>query len=85
MTTGVDLWAMLTEFANSEMGQYLPISPVQRWVATWDGVATIQQYLKYVNWFIPISSISNLLLVWLAAIAVFYGGSALLRWLNIID
>lgn len=79
------LWNLLTQFANSDMGQYLPISPIQRWVVNWEGVAYIQKYLKYVNWFIPVSTIVNLLGLWLLAIGVFYGGSALLRWLNIID
>lgn len=79
------LWLMLTEFANSDAGKFLPISPIQRWVANWEGVLYIQEYLKYFNWFVPISTILNILGVWLAAIAIFYGGSAILRWLNIID
>lgn len=79
------LWDLLTQFANSDAGVWLPISPIQKWVANWEGISFIRQYLKYVNWFIPFSTILNLLGVWLAAIAVFYGGSALLRWLNIID
>lgn len=79
------LWGLLTQFANSDLGKYLPISPIQRWVVGWEGTLLIKQYLKYVNWFIPVTTIINILGVWLAAITVFYGGSAILRWLNIID
>lgn len=78
------LWLLLTEFANSDAGKWLPISPFQRWMASWDGFDVIRQYLGWVNWFVPISTILDIMAVWLAAIAIFYGVMAILRWIHVV-
>lgn len=78
------LWTLLTQFANSDAGKWLPVSPFQRFIANWDGIAVIQQYLKYINWFIPISTLIDIMLLWLAAIGVFYATMAILRWIRIV-
>lgn len=78
------LWGLLTQFANSSAGQWLPISPVQRFLVNWDGMQTIRQYLGYVNWFIPISTILDILVLWLAAIGIFYAVMAILRWIRVV-
>lgn len=78
------LWGLLTEFANSDAGKWLPVSPFQRFVAGWEGIPVIQQYLKYINWFIPISTLLDIMLVWLAAIGVFYAVMAILRWIRVV-
>lgn len=79
------LWALLTYLANNtEIGKFLPISPVQRWLTGWHGLSVIQGYLKYVNWFIPVSTLLDILVVWLSAIAVFYAIMAILRWIKIV-
>lgn len=79
------LWLLFTWLANyTEVGKYLPISPVQRWLVNWDGIAVIQGYLKYINWFIPVSTLLNIMAIWLAAIGVFYAVMAILRWVKIV-
>lgn len=75
---------MLTEFANSDAGKWLPLSPFQRWISRWDGFAVIRQYLGYVNWFVPISILIDIMALWLAAIGVFYAVQAILRWIKLI-
>lgn len=83
--TGLNgLWLLFTYFANSDAGQWLPISPVQRYISSWSGIDVIRSYLKYVNWFIPVSTILNILSIWLAAIAVFYTVMAILRWVKVV-
>lgn len=78
------LWLLLTEFVNSDAGKWLPVSPIQRFLASWDGFSVIRQYLGYLNWFIPISTLLDILVVWLAAIGVFYAVMAILRWMRIV-
>lgn len=78
------LWLMFTYFANSDAGQWLPVSPVQRFLQNWNGISTIQQYLKYINWFIPVSILLDILVAWLSAIAIFYMVMAILRWVKVV-
>ncbi|MCI5905459.1 MAG: hypothetical protein MRZ61_10010 [Oscillospiraceae bacterium] len=61
--------------------QSLPGSPVQ-WIAT---NPTIQKYLGWVNWFIPIQSIVAVYEVWLVCILIYYMVQAILRWVKVIE
>lgn len=76
---------MVSEFVNSDMGKWLPVSPIQKFLHTWDGLPVIQKYLGYVNWFLPVSTVLEILTIWLVAIGFFYGFMALMRYLNIVD
>lgn len=78
------LWVLLTEFANSDAGKWLPVSPFKRFLANWDGFNVIRRFLSYVNWFVPISTLLDILTIWLAAIAVFYAVMAILRWIKVV-
>lgn len=79
------IWLLFTYLANyTEIGKLLPISPFQRFFASWNGFSVIQGFLKYVNWFVPISTLLDILVAWLAAIAVFYAVMAILRWVRIV-
>lgn len=79
------IWLLFTYLANNtEIGKLLPISPFQRFFANWDGFSVIQDYLQYVNWFVPVSTMLNMLLIWLSAIGVFYAVMAILRWVKIV-
>lgn len=79
------IWLLFTWLANyTEIGKFLPISPFQRFFASWDGWQVISEYLQYVNWFVPISTLLDIMLIWLTAIGVFYGVQAVLRWVKII-
>lgn len=79
------IWLLFTYLANyTEIGKLLPISPFQRFLANWDGFEVIQKYLAYVNWFVPISTILDILTIWLGAIAIFYAVMAILRWVKVV-
>nr|DAF20302.1 MAG TPA: hypothetical protein [Inoviridae sp.] len=41
-------------------------------------------FLGYLNWFIPIGTIVKVGLSWLAAIALFYIYSIIMRWVKMI-
>ena len=85
MTGLSGIWVLFTYLANyTEFGKFLPISPFQRFFANWEGFSSIQRYLKWVNWFVPVSQILDMLLIWLSAIAVFYGIMAIMRWIIIV-
>lgn len=79
------LWLFFTQLANSDLGLLLPISPFQRFLANWEGMLAIQKYMHWVNWFVPIGTMVNIMVVWLAAIASFYGIQGMLRWIHLID
>lgn len=78
-------WQEITIIANSDFGKWLPISPFQKFIASWEGINVIRPYLGYVNWFIPIGQCLVFLTGWLVAIAFFYAIMAALRYLNIVD
>lgn len=79
------IWILFTYLANyTEFGKFLPISPFQRFLVNWDGFDVIRRYLAYVNWFVPISTILDILIIWLSAIAVFYAVMAIMRWIKIV-
>lgn len=79
------IWVLFTYLANyTEVGKYLPISPFQRFFENWDGWNVIAKYMKYVNWFVPIGTMLQILTFWGAAIGVFYAIMAILRWVKIV-
>lgn len=60
-------------------------SPVQKILLEYQGTFNlIHKYVGYLNWFVPIGWILDLLVAWLGAIAIFYGVMALLRWVKLI-
>ena len=59
----------------------LPASPFQAYI----GALSDTTWLKYFNWFFPVSECIATLQAWLAAITAFYLVSALARMGNMID
>lgn len=45
----------------------------------------ITKILGYFNFFIPVSSMVSVLIPWLAAIAIYYGISTILRWAKAVE
>ena len=58
----------------------LPVSPFRQFI---NSIGAIP-YMGYVNWFFPVGQCLTILTAWVAAIAIFYGISWILRQLNII-
>ncbi len=46
---------------------------------------TINHYLSYVNWFIPIYTFVSMTEAWLTAIVVYYVVSVALRWAKVVE
>ena len=59
----------------------LPDSPFKDIINNTD----IQQYLGYINWFVPVGTILKILTAWLVAVAAYYLVSVILRWIKAID
>jgi hypothetical protein len=58
----------------------LPVSPFAKYISMFKDLP----FLGYLNWFIPIGTIVKVGLSWLAAIALFYIYSIIMRWVKMI-
>lgn len=61
--------------------QVLPLSPFGSWI---DYLRNVP-YLGYINWFIPMKTLIEVTSSWVAAIAIYYIYSAILRWLKMVQ
>lgn len=76
------LSATLIAFAITVV-ELLPESP---FVALEElAIAEAYQWLKWVNWFIPINSFIAILEAWLVAVGIYYGVQIVLRWVKVIE
>ena len=71
----------LVELVLDAVLYLLPDSPFQKIELP----AVLNDYLGYINWFIPFRLMSNTLLVWLSAIIVYYAYQSILRWTKAIS
>ena len=78
---GTALFYMLQE---AGLSKFLPVSPFQQFLGDLSGWDTIRTYAGYINYVFPVGWLVDLLTFWIAAIGVFYGVQAILRWANII-
>lgn len=60
--------------------ELLPLSPL-----AYVGEFIDTQILSYINWFVPVKTILNILGVWCSAMAVYYMVSVALRWAKAIE
>lgn len=67
--------AVLSVFPNS------PFQALYSMSASGD----LYQWLKYLNWFVPVSTFVAILELWLAGIAIYYVLQVFLRWLKAIE
>ena len=73
----------LSEIINSIQGilmVLLPDSPFQFQLPE-----EVQSILGYINWVIPFYMIGNTLMIWCAAILVYYAYQTILRWVKAIQ
>ena len=59
----------------------LPGSPIN-WVISND---SINEYVGYLNWFIPVYSFIGILENWLMAVVVYYVVQVILRWVKAVE
>lgn len=60
--------------------QLLPTSPFAPFVAQFSSLP----FLGYLNWFFPVRACLQVMTGWLAAIALFYLYSVVMRWVKLI-
>lgn len=70
---------LLNKF-GSWLFDVLPTSPFSGFIDNFHN--KFDSGLSWLNWFIPIHDIKVIFLAWLAAVALFYGYSIILRWIN---
>lgn len=72
------LWATFGTWIFS----VLPSSPFQPYISIIN--SSINPFLGYLNWFLPISEMLGIMGIWLGAILIYYGVQAIGRWLRIL-
>lgn len=65
---------------GKEVIKLLPTSPFRQFIDNFEA----PQYLGWLNWFFPISSILSVLALWVTAIGLFYLYSIIMRWVKMI-
>ena len=45
----------------------------------------ISQYLPYINYFIDVATILDILVAWITCIGIYYGYQVILRWIKAIN
>lgn len=45
----------------------------------------ISQYLPYINYFIDVATIFDILVAWITCIGIYYGYQVILRWIKAIN
>ena len=59
---------------------FLPTSPFAEFISEFSNLP----FLGYLNWFFPVRDCLRVMAVWLAAIALFYLYSVIMRWVKMI-
>lgn len=68
----------------AELIQKLPESPIVTALGE-AGSNPIQQWMPYVNWFVPFGTIIRILGVWASAVGIYYLVQIVLRWVKVIE
>lgn len=71
------LWTAFSGFLES----VLPVSPFAKYIDAFSSLP----FLGYLNWFIPVKECLIIFATYLAAVALYYLYSIILRWLRAIS
>lgn len=77
------IWEWISNFISkiaTNLLSVLPQSPFRTFINNFQAPT----YIKWLNWFIPVSDILNILALWLTAITLFYLYSIIMRWIKVI-
>ena len=72
--------SLFNNFADT-LKSVLPMSPFAPFIDQFSNLP----YISWLNWFIPVGEIINVLTAWLGAILLFYAYSIVLRWVKAIS
>ena len=78
-----EIWNAIADMINSVLSvvfSFLPPSPFKDML---DSMSDIE-VLQYLNWIVPVGDFLEIMIVWLAAIIVFYAYQVILRWLKAV-
>jgi hypothetical protein len=75
---------LILDAVNSALGEilsFLPDSPFQYFLSQMEKM----EFLKTLNWLVPISSFISIGMTWLSAVSVYYIYQIILRWARAIE
>lgn len=75
-----EMQSLFQNFGNN-IQQFLPTSPFKPFLEWFRGL----EMWGYLNYFIPVGAILQVLLLWTGAISIFYVYQIILRWLKVIE
>lgn len=78
-----DIWHWICDLVVNAIEWIVDILPDSPFKALSN--TPIRPYLGYINYFVPMDFIVNVLTLWLVAVAGYYTWSVLLRWIKAID
>lgn len=73
------IYKWVSEMGSKILGM-LPHSPFRSFIDGW----IAPDYLGWLNWFIPVTQILDILTVWLVSVGLFYLYSIIMRWVKMI-
>ena len=80
------MWSSLTSAVTAMVGKVLSFLPDSPFLVLQNMSNTdMYKWIKWVNWFIPISSFISILEAWLVGIGLYYLYQIVLRWLKAIE
>ena len=68
----------------AEVIQKLPESPIYTALQQ-SGGNPVQNWMGFVNWFVPFGTLSNILSLWCGCVAAYYIYQIVLRWIKVIE
>lgn len=76
--------AWMSELLGAFLNKILNLFPMDPFREPINKLANLP-YLGYLNWFVPVSEMIAIGMLWLAAIALYYVWSVVARWIKLIQ
>lgn len=80
------MWSSLTSAVTAMVGKVLSFLPDSPFLVLQNmSNSEIYQWIKWLNWFIPINTFVSIMEAWLVGIGLYYIYQIVLRWLKAIE
>lgn len=80
------MWSSLTSAVTAMVGKVLSFLPDSPFLVLQNmSNSDMYQWIKWLNWFIPINTFVSIMEAWLVGIGLYYIYQIVLRWLKAIE
>ena len=80
------MWSSLTSAVTAMVGKVLSFLPDSPFLVLQNmSNSNMYQWIKWLNWFIPINTFVSIMEAWLVGIGLYYIYQIVLRWLKAIE